>query len=90
MPCYLYLGIEYFVAPREFYSVGKGQKMTILALKVADPWPRGKSRPHITLFFNVKKNKCHVCFSESFVVDMCLYIRSVFSRVECFACCRCL
>ncbi len=24
MPCYLYLGIKYFVAPREFYSVGKG------------------------------------------------------------------
>ncbi len=26
MPCYLYLGIKYFVAPREFYSVGKGPK----------------------------------------------------------------
>ncbi len=26
MPCYLYLGIKYFVAPHEFYSVGKGPK----------------------------------------------------------------
>ncbi len=26
MPCYLYLGIKYFVAPHEFYSVGKGRK----------------------------------------------------------------
>ncbi len=25
MPCYLYLGIKYVVAPREFYSVGRGQ-----------------------------------------------------------------
>ncbi len=38
MPCYLYLGIKYFVAPREFYSVGKAAKMALLALKVADPW----------------------------------------------------
>ncbi len=26
MPCYLYLGITYFVAPCEFYFVGKGPK----------------------------------------------------------------
>ncbi len=26
MRCHLYLGITYFVAPREFYSVGKGPK----------------------------------------------------------------
>ncbi len=26
MPCYLYLGIKYFVAPSGFYSVGKGWK----------------------------------------------------------------
>ncbi len=38
MPCYLYLGIKYFVAPRKFYSVGKAAKMALLALKVADPW----------------------------------------------------
>ncbi len=36
MPCYIYLGIKYFVAPSEFYSVGKGAKMAFLTLKVAD------------------------------------------------------
>ncbi len=31
IPCYLYLGIKYFVAPHEFNSVEKGRKWLFLA-----------------------------------------------------------
>ncbi len=37
MPCYLYLGIKYFVA---ILFSGKGAKMAFLMLKVAEPWTR--------------------------------------------------
>ncbi len=37
MPCYLYLGIKYFVAPSEFYSVGKGPKWLFWRWRLQTP-----------------------------------------------------
>ncbi len=37
MPCYLYLGIKYFVAPREFYSEGKGPKWLFWRWRLQTP-----------------------------------------------------